>query len=667
MKKKIKLSKKKLSGFFIAMIMIFSALISVSACNCGTKQNNVTNSYMRESSVENIDIYTDKQDNLPLMDPNCGWDDNFVNPHITQFDEVNAILEYDEKIIIAGYFDKIGDLDQANNIACYDPDTGEWSAMGSGFLTGYNGVGALAIYNGKLYAGGPFMNDGDYLIARWDDTDWTLLGRCAASEVRSMVVYGGYLYVGGYISSVKQGNDWLGVHHITRYNGGWSKVDGGVVDKLPPTNGGVFDMAVYENKLYVGGLFSYAQKKVGNSYEEVENTYGIARWYSEEWSSVDGGIIEPEGEQVMPNTGIFAFEVYDEGYGPALYVGGNIDYFVHLGDGIDVNNTARYNSSNSWQMIVSGEINQYIGLNDIVTELTVFDDGTGQALYYGGCFRTAGGKSVNHVAKWNGIEWKALGGGIHDEGVVVNAIGVCEDKLCIGGRFIYVGDFIGATPINTYNVAIWQKPCSCPGDFDADGDIDTADLLYLLGAWGTPNGDVDGDGDTDTADLLYLLGHWGPCQFFGDSCQTAFTITPGQPIIADTSCTLRQDFTKLCGDEIENQVGLVYGTHALWFKLEGTGSYLVASLCNENSIPWDGDNHIVMQVFKGLCDDLQCGADGSVCGCEFNNWHFPRVPSNYHNYEWFAEEDVTYWIVIYGFYSDYYGQFELSLDYDDSS
>jgi len=52
--------------------------------------------------------------------------------------------------------------------------------------------------------------------------------------------------------------------------------------------------------------------------------------------------------------------------------------------------------------------------------------------------------------------------------------------------------------------------CSRPGDFDGDGDIDTADLLYLLGHWGTPYGDVDGDGDTDTADLLYLLGHWGP-------------------------------------------------------------------------------------------------------------------------------------------------------------
>jgi hypothetical protein len=51
----------------------------------------------------------------------------------------------------------------------------------------------------------------------------------------------------------------------------------------------------------------------------------------------------------------------------------------------------------------------------------------------------------------------------------------------------------------------------CPADFDSDGDVDTADLLFLVDAWGTGAGDVDGDGDTDTADLLDLLAAWGEC------------------------------------------------------------------------------------------------------------------------------------------------------------
>ena len=52
---------------------------------------------------------------------------------------------------------------------------------------------------------------------------------------------------------------------------------------------------------------------------------------------------------------------------------------------------------------------------------------------------------------------------------------------------------------------------TCPADFDGDGDVDTADLLFLLAAWGTADGDVDGDNDTDTADLLALLAAWGQC------------------------------------------------------------------------------------------------------------------------------------------------------------
>ncbi|MDY7109601.1 MAG: right-handed parallel beta-helix repeat-containing protein [Planctomycetota bacterium] len=66
---------------------------------------------------------------------------------------------------------------------------------------------------------------------------------------------------------------------------------------------------------------------------------------------------------------------------------------------------------------------------------------------------------------------------------------------------------------NIDDVEIWgvEPMPDCPADFDGDGDVDTADLLHLLGAWGTGDGDVDGDGDTDTADLLALLAAWGDC------------------------------------------------------------------------------------------------------------------------------------------------------------
>ena len=51
------------------------------------------------------------------------------------------------------------------------------------------------------------------------------------------------------------------------------------------------------------------------------------------------------------------------------------------------------------------------------------------------------------------------------------------------------------------------------GDVDGDWDVDTADLLGLLAAWGPNEGhpaDFNGDGTVNTTDLLALLGNWGP-------------------------------------------------------------------------------------------------------------------------------------------------------------
>ena len=67
----------------------------------------------------------------------------------------------------------------------------------------------------------------------------------------------------------------------------------------------------------------------------------------------------------------------------------------------------------------------------------------------------------------------------------------------------------GEPPIVDMGAYEFQPPCPC--DLDCDGNVGTADLLFLLGAWGTGAGDVDGDADTDTADLMALLGAWGEC------------------------------------------------------------------------------------------------------------------------------------------------------------
>ncbi|MDY7109661.1 MAG: GEVED domain-containing protein [Planctomycetota bacterium] len=67
-----------------------------------------------------------------------------------------------------------------------------------------------------------------------------------------------------------------------------------------------------------------------------------------------------------------------------------------------------------------------------------------------------------------------------------------------------------AGEVEDYTIIVVEGQ-ECPADFDDNGVVDTADLLYLLGCWGIGCGDMDGDGDTDTVDLLALLGAWGEC------------------------------------------------------------------------------------------------------------------------------------------------------------
>ena len=57
-----------------------------------------------------------------------------------------------------------------------------------------------------------------------------------------------------------------------------------------------------------------------------------------------------------------------------------------------------------------------------------------------------------------------------------------------------------------------QTDAFCFGDFNFDGQIDTNDVLILLGEWGCVGvclADMDQDGEVGTTDILLLLGTFG--------------------------------------------------------------------------------------------------------------------------------------------------------------
>jgi hypothetical protein len=90
-------------------------------------------------------------------------------------------------------------------------------------------------------------------------------------------------------------------------------------------------------------------------------------------------------------------------------------------------------------------------VNPIVRSLTVFDDGTGPALYAGGLFTIAGGSSANKIAKWNGSSWSALGSGMND---FVSALTVFDDGI---GPALYAGGtFTTAGAVSANRIAKWN-------------------------------------------------------------------------------------------------------------------------------------------------------------------------------------------------------------------
>ena len=226
----------------------------------------------------------------------------------------------------------------------------------------------------------------------------------------------------------------------------------------------------------------------------------IARWTNQGWVEVGGGLFG--GTTVQVN----ALTVYDDGAGPALYAAGRfttagsvlatniakwngttwsvlttgLDTFTYAlavydedgvgpgrpclfaggnfttAGGTTVNKIARWDGT-SWTALTSGT-------NFAVYALTVYNPGSGERLYAGGAFTTAGGTTVNRVASWDGTTWAALGSGANvGTGATVRALTVYDDdgpdpnapSLIVGGDFTQAGG-IGAAGVAKWNGASWS-------------------------------------------------------------------------------------------------------------------------------------------------------------------------------------------------------------------
>jgi hypothetical protein len=67
--------------------------------------------------------------------------------------------------------------------------------------------------------------------------------------------------------------------------------------------------------------------------------------------------------------------------------------------------------------------------------------------------------------------------------------------------------------IDNFQLEIVVCGDDCVGDIDGDGSVNVADLLTIIGDWGSSDqsSDLDGDGTVAVGDLLIAISNWGDC------------------------------------------------------------------------------------------------------------------------------------------------------------
>src|SRR5262249_20198881 len=130
--------------------------------------------------------------------------------------------------------------------------------------------------------------------------------------------------------------------------------------------------------------------------------------------------------------------------GNDVYVCGD---FLHAG-GVEANAVAKWNGT-GWSPLGSGIPRTCPGCLGTVTCIAI----SGNDVYVGGSFTTAGGVSANGIAKWNGMNWSALGS---------NVVFGSARSIAVSGTDIYVAGNLG-NGIARWDGANWIALASSVG------------------------------------------------------------------------------------------------------------------------------------------------------------------------------------------------------------
>lgn len=202
-------------------------------------------------------------------------------------------------------------------------------------------------------------------------------------------------------------------------------------------NEGYFDRAtVVEFFDLGGGPELYA---AGALYRGGIHSANVARFDGQSWIPLGSGFLS---QNPAANSGVvYALAAYDDGTGPSLYAAGG---FVSA-DGHAISNIAKWNGT-TWVPVGAGT-------NDFVEALAVHDDGVRPVLYAAGWFTMAGGATVRKIAYWDGLAWHGLPLTFPSAGLLaLTELAVFDDG---SGPTLAVGSYMNVAP--TAAVTRWRS------------------------------------------------------------------------------------------------------------------------------------------------------------------------------------------------------------------
>jgi len=261
----------------------------------------------------------------------------------------------------------------------------------------------------------------------------------------------------------------------------------------PGLGGTVASLVVHDDgtsqALYAGGAFTTAGG---------EPAARVARWDGTTWSPLGTGI---RGTQDEFDADVFAMISFDDGHGQGLFVGGDFD---RAGEVQEANSIAVWRNG-EWSP-VGGGVRSSFGGKGTIRSFGVFDDGAGPALYMGGLFDMAGGRPASCIAKWNGLVWTKLGNGLSFTANSMAEFDDGRGRaLFVAGAFADPrGGFIDVA-VAKWNGNAWEgMPTRGPrGDWY---NYNPCPIGHFCPVYDPPRGDVLTVFDAGRGDVLILAG-----------------------------------------------------------------------------------------------------------------------------------------------------------------